>query len=218
MTSRLQAVADLVPECGRLLDIGTDHALLPINLVGKNRCSSALAVDLRPGPLAAARRNIARAGLEKRIMTVQSCGLQAVTLGESDVLVMAGMGGYEMMAILGDQPRICREIVLQPMKSVPELRSWLCKKGYVIEKESLAIEKRHVYVVLSCRYTGEVTVLPELERLIGPCLMKTRPEGYAQYLSHLAVRLNKQLLGQPVLAASLQDLERMLNSDANRPD
>ena len=55
--ARLSAVAGLV--CGRfLIDVGTDHAILPIYLCLAGKLDSAIASDIRKDPLENAGRNI----------------------------------------------------------------------------------------------------------------------------------------------------------------
>lgn len=207
---RLQAVADLVPACGCLMDIGTDHALLPIALVVEGRCRHALAADIRPGPLKAASRNIQAAKLEDRIRTIQTDGLENIPISKEDVVVLAGLGGFEMIRILGEQPRMCKAIVLQPMKSAAQLRAWLDNHGYAIEKEVLAIEQNRAYVVLSCHYTGQKTTLSDFQTLVGPRLLESKPPEFEFYLRKLNMRLGKQIRGEPDLAVLMQKVDELL--------
>ncbi len=51
LNSRLRAAASMVRRGARMADVGTDHAYLPIWLVQSNICPSAIASDIRPGPL-----------------------------------------------------------------------------------------------------------------------------------------------------------------------
>ena len=62
LPARLQAVASCVGIGARIVDVGTDHGLLPIALVGSGRASKAIAADLRPQPLDMARQNVQRFG------------------------------------------------------------------------------------------------------------------------------------------------------------
>ncbi len=209
LSPRLQAVATLVPECRRLLDIGTDHAGLPIELVRRGRCQQALAIDIRPGPLDMALRNINAAGLTDRIKVWQADGLTGLELDPVDVLAIAGMGGYEMMQILGSEPRRCQAIILQPMKSLPELRIWLGEQGYTLEDEVLVLEQHHTYVILRCRYTGVRTAYTPLQALVGPVLLVSQPPALAVYLTRLLARLKKQSRGQPDLIEVIEAIQKL---------
>ena len=64
---RLAAIAALVPDGARLADVGTDHALLPIRLLLDGKIQSAVATDIRPGPLSRAKENACAAGVSGRI-------------------------------------------------------------------------------------------------------------------------------------------------------
>ena len=55
LTPRLHLLADWVPPGARLADVGTDHGYLPVWLRLHGRVVSAIACDLREGPLARAR-------------------------------------------------------------------------------------------------------------------------------------------------------------------
>ena len=60
LPARLEAVAACVGIGAKVADIGTDHGLLPIALVGSGRATQAIAADLRPGPLSMAKQNVQR--------------------------------------------------------------------------------------------------------------------------------------------------------------
>lgn len=59
LSPRLRLAADLVPEGARLADVGTDHAYLPACLLMEGKIPSAIAADLREGPLSRARETAA---------------------------------------------------------------------------------------------------------------------------------------------------------------
>ena len=71
---RLALCASFVREGAAVADIGTDHAYLPVWLVRSGKIPSAVAADLREGPLANAQANIERNGVSDRIKTVLSDG------------------------------------------------------------------------------------------------------------------------------------------------
>ena len=100
LSRRLQTIADMIPRGKTVVDVGCDHGYLPIYLLKNHWIPGAVAVDVRPGPLERARRNIEAFGLEDYIETRLSDGLEAVAPGEGQVLVIAGMGGPLMEKIL----------------------------------------------------------------------------------------------------------------------
>ena len=57
-----------------MVDVGTDHAYLPIALVSEGKCRKAYASDIGKGPLERAKENIVSAGLEEAIETVLTDG------------------------------------------------------------------------------------------------------------------------------------------------
>ncbi len=171
MTPRLLAIAAEVPEGTRLCDVGTDHAYIPIYLCKKNRIESALAMDLRPGPLSRAEENIRRYHLEERIKTRLSDGLQALSPEEADVAVIAGMGGLLIADILEAADVTLDSYILQPMTAVAELRQYLADNGYVIENERLAREEEKLYAVLTVR-RGNMEITDPVYYLVGQRLME----------------------------------------------
>ena len=100
LSGRLQAIADLVTCRTVLADVGTDHAHLPVWLCETGKIKSAIAMDVRRGPLLRAEESIRLAGLEDRIRLRLSDGLEQLRAGEADSIVIAGMGGILIRTIL----------------------------------------------------------------------------------------------------------------------
>ena len=105
LSERLKLVASFVPEGSRIADIGTDHGYVPIYLAETGKIKSALAMDVRKGPLARAdehieeyRRDAGDAAIS--IETRLSNGLEKLHVGEADTVIIAGMGGELEISIL----------------------------------------------------------------------------------------------------------------------
>ena len=90
LSLRLSAIADLVTEGNRLVDVGCDHGYLPVYLIQQKKIPSAIAMDVRKGPLSRAQEHIRQYGLEEYIQTRLSDGLEGLKAGEGDTLVIAG--------------------------------------------------------------------------------------------------------------------------------
>lgn len=150
LTPRLQAVADLVPQGARLADIGTDHAYLPVSLLLEGRIPSAIAADLRRGPLDRARVTAMEYGCTDQVSFRLCDGLKGIAPQEADAIAIAGMGGETITSILSAATWVKGKhlpIILQPMSSQPELRRWLWQNGYSIQEEKIVREGKKLYTI-----------------------------------------------------------------------
>ena len=150
LTPRLQLAAEYCLPCERVIDVGCDHAYLCLHLVERG-AKGAIASDIRPGPLAAAKEHIARQGMSDRVLAVLCPGLEAFGPQDADTVSICGMGGEMIASILEAAPWTAKgqhKLVLQPMTNGNRLRKWLADNGYTIEREALAREGERIYVVI----------------------------------------------------------------------
>lgn len=167
--SRLLSALPYLTPGGRAADIGTDHAYLPIYLVGQGILSHALACDINEGPIQSARANIRAAGLEGRVDTLRTDGLRGVENYAPDDVMIFGMGGELIARILSEAEWVKTAktgLILQPMSRLPVLRRWLWEAGFAILGESLTFEDKY-YVTLHARWQGEPVSYTEEECLLG---------------------------------------------------
>ncbi|MBQ6710720.1 MAG: SAM-dependent methyltransferase [Clostridia bacterium] len=153
LTPRLKLAADFCLPCEKVIDVGCDHAYLCIHLVEQG-AKSAVASDIRPGPLAAAKEHIAACGMADRVRAVLCPGLEAFGPEDGDTVSICGMGGEMIASILEAAPWTAAggyKLVLQPMTNGHKLRQWLAEHGYGIEQEALAREGDRIYVVMQVR-------------------------------------------------------------------
>ena len=151
LTPRLRMVADMLPDNVRLADVGTDHAYLPAALMLEGKIPFAIAADLREGPLSRAKETVQEYGLSGKIAFRLCDGLAGIKAEEVDAVSIAGMGGETIAMILEAAPWTREQntaLVLQPMSSMDELRTWLGRNGYTIKEERLAREGDTIYTAL----------------------------------------------------------------------
>lgn len=204
---RLAAIAALIPEGARLADVGTDHALLPIRLLLDGRIRSAVATDIRPGPLSRAKENT-RAADVTTLRCVLCDGLSDVSPEEVDTVVIAGMGGENIAGILRAAPWACDNalLLLQPMSRPEELRGAFPGLGLAICEERLIRDAGRLYSVIAVRAgTPDMLSLGELY-----CGKKSLIQNEALYPEILAEQ-EKRLL---TAVRGLEHSER--ESDAER--
>ncbi len=169
LSLRLKTIASLVPLGARVCDVGTDHALLPIYLKQSGIAKTVIATDLNKKPLENAAKNIEEYGVSD--ISLRLCdGLSAVSRDEADTVIIAGMGGEVMTAILSSCKWIkSKEItlVLQPTTSAEILRKYLLDNGFEIESETPLCDNKKLYSIMLARFKNNTTKLQPWFYYIG---------------------------------------------------
>ena len=169
LTPRLFAAAQLVPHGAAVADIGTDHAYLPVWLLKQGRARCTIAADLRTGPLDRARLTAKEYDCRENIDFRLCDGLADIRPDEVDCIVIAGMGGETIAAILQAAPWIQDAhytLILQPMSAQNDLRRWLWQQGFSIESEQVVSEGDKIYTLIKARF-GAATPMTLGEEWVG---------------------------------------------------
>ena len=169
---RLHAIASLVPDGARLVDVGTDHGFIPVSLLLNGRISSAIASDIGAAPLDHARRTAQQFQVTERMEFRLCDGLKGISQDEVDTIVIAGMGGDNISSILSAAPwtKNGTLLLLQPMSKAEVLRKYLPENGYQVIAEQLVADKGVIYPILTVR-GGEMPSANEAQTYGGFLLM-----------------------------------------------
>jgi tRNA (adenine22-N1)-methyltransferase len=182
LSKRLATVAEFIPRKSRLLDVGSDHAYLPINLVKSGRIDFAIAGEVVSGPFESARDNVARANLTDKIQVRLADGLAAFDeRDEIDTISIAGMGGHLIADILQaglDKLAPVQRLILQPNNGEKHLRTWLMHNHFKIVNEDIVIENDKIYEIIIAKHGDEK--LSEYELMFGKYLIVETPDGFVQ--------------------------------------
>lgn len=151
LSDRMRAVAGLVQPCKSIADVGCDHGYIAMELVRSKICRHVIAMDINSGPLDRAKQNIVEYDMQDYIETRLSDGVSALQMGEAQGVICAGMGGRLILSILeqgSDLIGSMKQLILQPQSELAEVRSYLRKKGYLIDKEDLVYEDGKYYPMM----------------------------------------------------------------------
>lgn len=197
LTPRLEKLAELVPRCEALADIGTDHAYIPAALVSEGIAAKAIASDIVAGPVERARETVARYALSDKIDVRMGAGLETVVENEADVIVVAGMGGILISEILEKSRRVtdgAKMLILQPMTAVRELREYLCGGGYTITGEYLVKEESKLYNIITAHSGGD-TEYTVKEMYLGRDTRENSPSLFDEYKKRILIGLKRRAEG-----------------------
>ena len=199
LSKRMKAVAGMVTPGNTLADIGTDHGYVPIALLQREKIPSAIAMDINKGPLSRAYDNIKNTGLEDKIQTRLSDGVQALEPGEAETILIAGMGGELIIKILTKGEIVCRsakELVLQPQSDLSKVRKYLRLHNYKIVDEDMVFEDEKYYPMMKVVPVTENVFWEKLKPevidacdIYGPLLLSNGHPILRKYL----VKQHKQL-------------------------
>lgn len=210
MDQRLASVFGMIRPGRGVIDVGTDHGYLSVRLACEGYPGHILASDLREGPLAAARRSAAQAGVSDRIRFLLSDGLDACPPDEVDTIVIAGMGGDTICGIL-DRAEWCLDpayrLILQPMSKAEVLRYWLCNNGFCIEEERLVEDGDTIYQILAAVFINQNETLSDAELWLGKRGL-AETELYQKLVQREIRRIERRISG--ISTSSSGDLQRQL--------
>lgn len=153
LSERLQTIADLVLPGRPMADVGTDHGALPLWCLESGLVPFAVLSDVNEGPLERARERMEDSPVPDDSYSLRlGSGLSVLRPGEADTVVIAGMGGELIAALLtADMPvtESVQRFVFQPRSRAGHLRSWLWEHGWRIAEERLARERGRICQVFS---------------------------------------------------------------------
>lgn len=151
LSKRLSAIAEMVPPCNVLADVGTDHGYLPVWLLQQGRVNRVFASDINAGPLRRATETAELYGFSDRMETILADGLNYPDADQAEVITICGMGGETMISILEGAPWTAdhRRLILQPQSKLPELEVWLQEHQFAIKNAKLCLDGGKLYLALS---------------------------------------------------------------------
>jgi tRNA (adenine22-N1)-methyltransferase len=201
LSKRIQHIADMIPECNCLADIGTDHAYVPISTTLRGITKSAIACDINEGPIKVANSNIKKHGLINVIETRIGPGLSVLKEGEADVILIAGMGGNLIVDILKecfDIAQSTKIMILQPVQYPEVLRKFLIESGFSIVDEELVKEDDKYYQIIKTINKPQKPLEKESYYYIGEQLINKKHPLLKEFLE-FKLRLFNKILHQITL-------------------
>lgn len=147
LSKRLQCVAEEIGRVNSFADIGTDHGKLVLYALRKGLCEKVFAVDISANSLAKAKLEAENLNLAEKIEFI--CGDGLIPLRENpDVIVIAGMGGNEIVKILSDR-LLPTKYIFMPHQDAHTVRLFMRKKGLKVLKDYV-IKDGKFYTLIVC--------------------------------------------------------------------
>ena len=221
ISKRLELVASFVPQGSILLDVGSDHAYLPIELVERGQIEAAIAGEVVEGPFQSAVKNVEAHGLKEKIQVRLANGLAAFEEADQvSVITIAGMGGRLIATILEeglDKLANVERLILQPNNREDDLRIWLQDNEFQIVAESILEEAGKFYEILVVESgqmklsASDVRFGPFLSKEVSPVFVQKWQKEAAKLEFALSQIPEKNLEERQILSDKIQAIKEVLH-------
>ena len=151
---RLEKILSLLNnKVGVIADIGTDHGILAFRILTDLKADKVIATDISEPSLDKARELKDRYGFGNKFLCKVGDGLKPLKDEKKiDVVIIAGMGGIEIVKILNQKPSNLEigSFIFQPMQDAEILREFLISSGYNISVDETVKDRDKFYSTIKC--------------------------------------------------------------------
>lgn len=207
LTKRMSAIASFVDIGSRTADIGTDHGYIPVYLRQNDICPYIIASDINEGPLQSAVRSASEYNVDN-IEFVCAPGLDGISPGEVDTVIIAGMGGEVITEILRAANWLHSygvKLILQPQSKIEILCSYLHSAEYKVTDARLIRENGKLYTIM----VVENGISPEEDRDLTTFLFYKHDPLLCEYISRIIKNLEQRKIGME--SSSVSDFDEIKN-------
>lgn len=213
MTFRIEKILGLISPCKTFVDVGCDHGYVTKAVIDKGLCERAIITDISEKCLNKARRLLSKEIENGSVVSVVTDGLKGVK--DADQVLIAGMGGEEIVKIICESAFLPEKFVLQPMKNTKKVRLTLLEKGYKLEKDFVFYSGRKYYdLILAVRGEDSYT---EEELEFGRTNLIERSQDFKRRIREELEKINGYLgcgnlssSSQQIFRKEIEKLERYL--------
>ena len=197
LSPRLKAVHDMAVDglsdisTRRFVDVGSDHGHLSLYALINDGFRSAVLTDIHAAPAQRSKETLKLYGYGDKASVYTTDGLDGVVLCEGDVIVMAGLGGNNMIDIMTRvqdtlDEKLLKSLVwcLQPQKSSDKLRQFLFESGFEIVDENACEDRGFHYVMMKVKFTGVPTEYTLKQKYYGPVILRRIAAGESEALGY----------------------------------
>ena len=204
---RIDTLCSLLVSASLFADVGCDHGYCTEYMLKNGLCERAIISDISKGSLEKAQTLLAPYLAAGVATAVLGGGFVGVPKDVDEVLI-AGMGGGEIVGILSDKKFgfMPKRFVFQPMHDAPKLRRYILENGGYIERDFTFEDGKFYDVIVGGREDKANVSEPysDMEYEFGRENLKDRPQAFLKRMKKFLKDMDKYLS-----APTLQEKSRM---------
>lgn len=151
---RLMDIIKLIDYGKNVIDVGTDHGLVPLYLAKNNISSNILATDISAPSLKKLEDQLDD-DLSKIIKTKVTDGFKGIEKEDNQIAIIAGMGGNTIVDIIDANIEFAQNLdymILESNIATEKLRLFLYNNNFEIMRDFLSFENGKYYDILKVKY------------------------------------------------------------------
>lgn len=151
---RLLAIVNLIEKDKKVIDIGTDHGLVPLYLAKKGISKNILATDISENSLNKLIESM-DSDTSKYIRTMVTDGFENIEKEDNQVAIIAGMGANTIMEIIENNLDFAKNLdymILASNIGNEKLRAFLVENSFEISRDFLVYENKKYYDIIKTSY------------------------------------------------------------------
>lgn len=151
---RLLDIISLIDKNKKVIDIGTDHGLVPLYLAKNGISKEILATDISEKSLDKLRSAL-DSDTRKLIQTKVTDGFKGISKDEDQVAIIAGMGANTIIDIIEESMDFAKNLdymILASNVNTEKLRLFLVENGFEIMNDFLSFENKKYYDIIKTRF------------------------------------------------------------------
>ncbi len=215
LSKRLLALLDLIPnDTIFLADVGADHGYLICEAYRLGKIKKGMAIENKKGPFFRLNDTIKKYGFERIIATSLSDGLKQIE--NADTIVIAGMGGYNIIDILNkdyDKMQQAKYLLIDAHSNILEVRRYLTNHHFMIEKEVEVYEDKVYYELLLC-VKGD-REYDEDDYFFGPLLRMEKPDLYIDKWVKTMVKYEQIMINENLSKERKEEITQLIRRIKN---
>lgn len=186
---RLSEIISLCGKAKRVADIGCDHGKV-LGELAKNGAEFLIATDISQPSVQKAEKLLKSLKFNNFSVRVGN-GCETLTDKDNlDLIIIAGMGGLEIIEILKNAKIKLNKLVLQPQNNVVKLRKFLADNYFYVEVDKVVEDKSKFYNILKVEKTDKSQSLSLREINYG----KSNLMGYNPHFVSMLQEQNAKLM------------------------
>lgn len=212
LNQRLKTVSEYIVG-DALVDIGSDHAYLPIYAVNENIIKKAICGEIARGPYDSSVKNVQQNKLSDDIKIRLGDGLSVLrSMDDADTITICGMGGPLIASIIESGMKFVQgtpRFIVQANTYPYPIRKIMAEHNYKITEELQLKDGPHFYDIIVFDHSKETVEYSEAELRFGPVNIEKREPVFIGQLEREKSHMEKILNGINDREKNIDKVERL---------